>query len=218
MRPTPLPPLRLAPAPDSTGRRPAPAFSEDDFLELARGAPAAQRAFVRALWPRVERTLRSILGSVNDVEDLTQEVFVRVFDRMGRIASYESLRPYVNAIAVNVARESIRSRARRRWLVLRAPEELPELALPGVSAEVAASIQAFYALLAELPREERIAFTLRHVDDKELTEIAAATEASLSTVKRRLARAEAIFVERGARRPELARLFEGGAKWRVVNS
>lgn len=218
MRRAASPHLRLAEPPRAAPGATAAtsAVSAELFAELRAGSPGAQRALVRAFWPRVTRTLRSVLGAVHDLDDLAQEVFIRVFDRLDRVRSPHSLPAFIVSTAVFVARESIRGRARRRWLIFSAPEELPELALGDVGPEVAAAIEAFYAVLASLGVDERVAFSLRHVDDMDLAEVARATGASLATVKRRLARAEAEFAAKARGRSELARLLEEGGKWPIV--
>lgn len=211
--------LKLVVSTDAQASVEARAFeiTAELFFELRKGDAAAQRSFVKGLWSKVGRILRSVLGAVNDLDDLTQEVFIRVLDRIGRVAGPDSLGPFVRTTTLFVARESIRSRARRRWLLFRSPEELPELSLPGVAAEVAFAVEAFYRVVSELALDDRVAFLLRHIEGMELGEIAAATETSLSTVKRRLSRAEAEFIERSRAQPELVRLLEEGAKWHIVH-
>ena len=58
--------------------------------------------------------------------------------------------------------------------------------------------------LAVLSSDERIAFSLRHLEELELTEVASACGVSLSTVKRRLKRAEERFDALALRDPRLA--------------
>ena len=71
-----------------------------------------------------------------------------------------------------------------------------------------------YRVLDVLPVDERIPFALRFIDGMELTEVAAACDVSLATIKRRLARSEKRFVAVAARYPELGPWLEGGARWR----
>jgi RNA polymerase sigma-70 factor (ECF subfamily) len=140
-------------------------------------------------------------------------VFIRVFARLGRIRDAASVRPFVTSTTVFVAREAIRRRSRRRWLVFSAPEDMPEIELPGASDEVRSAVGAFYETLARLPIDERVAFSLRYVEGMELTEIAWATETSLSTVKRRLRAADDRFTKLASVRSELVHLLEEGNRW-----
>lgn len=215
------PHLRLAPTPEGTPAPSEPArapWVTDELLEELRGgARTAERAFVAHFWPRVSRTLSTVLGSIHEIEDLTQEVFIRVFSRLDRIRDAASVRPFVTSTTVFVAREAIRRRSRRRWLVFSAPEDMPEIEMPGASEEVRSAVEAFYETLAKLPIEERIAFSLRYVEGMELTEIAWATETSLSTVKRRLKAADERFTKLASGRSELVHLLEEGRRWPALD-
>ena len=63
-------------------------------------------------------------------------------------------------------------------------------------------------VLDRLPDDDRIAFALRFLEGLELTEVAAACQVSLATIKRRLARAEERFRREAAREPALGRWLE----------
>jgi RNA polymerase sigma-70 factor (ECF subfamily) len=67
---------------------------------------------------------------------------------------------------------------------------LARQALPSVSAETQAELGKLDAVLAQLPSKERIAWMLRHVEGYELKEVAEATDASLASVKRWIAKAD----------------------------
>jgi RNA polymerase sigma-70 factor (ECF subfamily) len=69
----------------------------------------------------------------------------------------------------------------------------PERPAPQPSAEVSDAARAVYALLDQLPVDERIVFALRAVEGMDLREVAAACKVSVPTVRRRLARAERRF-------------------------
>ncbi|MBL8739957.1 MAG: sigma-70 family RNA polymerase sigma factor, partial [Myxococcales bacterium] len=181
--------------------------TDELFEGLRRGDTSAERELVALFWPRIGRTLMRLLGGGSEIEDLTQEVFIRVFARLDRVRDAASLRPFVTSTTVFVARETLRSRARKRWLVFSAPAELPEIELVGATPEVRRAVEAFYGVLEKLPLDERMAFSLRYVEGMELTEVAWATDVSLSTTKRKIKAAEARFAKLAADRPELAELL-----------
>ncbi|MEZ4298352.1 MAG: sigma-70 region 4 domain-containing protein [Polyangiaceae bacterium] len=72
----------------------------------------------------------------------------------------------------------------------------------------AGALEATYAVLGELPADERIAFALRFIEGMELTEVAASCGVSLATVKRRIGRAEGRSVEKARQHPILAEVKE----------
>ena len=179
---------------------------------LREGRPAAQRRLLQQQGPRVERILVRVLGSRLDLDDLAQEVFLRVFDRIGRLRDPAALAGFVAAVTVLVAREAMRSRRRRRWLVFGA-DPAPVALAPHVDAEARAAVRAFYEVLGHLGDEERVVFCLRHVEGMEMREVAEACATSESTVRRRLRRAEARFSRLADQRGELANLLKEGCPW-----
>jgi RNA polymerase sigma-70 factor (ECF subfamily) len=190
--------------------------------ELVRGLkaaePKAERALLQAETAHVERMLTRILGFCSELDDLTQEVFIRAFARIAELREPESLRAWLNSFAVFVAREAIRRKRRRRWLVFLPTGETPEPAASVASLEARTALRVFYEVLDGFGTDERIAFTLRFVEGMELTEVAEACQVSLATIKRRLKRASDDFYLRGRARAELVDWFEEGSRWRRIES
>ncbi len=87
-------------------------------------------------------------------------------------------------------------RLRRRRIAARlglsSSEEVAwdEIIAPTCPPDVAAELREIYTILAAFPTGERIALLLRKVEGMSLEEVAAATETSLATAKRRIAAAE----------------------------
>jgi RNA polymerase sigma-70 factor (ECF subfamily) len=181
----------------------------------ARDPEALARFHERFARP-VQRILYGILGRDRELEDVHHDVFVRALGALSELRDPAALSGFVRAITVNTARACLERRIRRRrWLFLSAGEELPEPepADPGPGHEARAAVQAAYAVLARLPVPERIAFSLRHFEQMELTEVASACDVSLASIKRRLSRAEARFLALAKGQAELVELLEGGARW-----
>ncbi len=188
---------------------------EKEQENLVRGLKAgeawAERALLEGHSAFAERVLTRVLGFHPELEDLVQDVFIRALQRVDAVHDASGLRNWIGAIAVFVAREAVRKRRRRRWLVLLPSEELPEPPAPTASAEVRAAMQALYELLERMDPDLRIAFALRMVDGMELQQIAELTDVSLSTVKRRLERAEVWFTARAKRDERLVDWVGGDA-------
>ena len=195
----------------------ASAPDEEDWALLLDGARAGRARdelrLVTLVTPLIERILLRTIGPRPEVEDLSQEVLIRVFERLDLVREASALRGFVASVAVFVARESIRARRRRKWLFFLPPEELPEIPLPGFEPAAREALRAFYATLDRLPTDERIALCLRHVEQMEILEICAATGWSSSTVKRRLNAGETRFLKLARHRGELDWLWTEEAKW-----
>ena len=86
-----------------------------DLVEgLVARRPAAQGAVLRKFGPLVRRTLERSLGVGPEIEDVAQEVFLRLFRKVAGIKNPRSLRHFVIGIAVRTASEEVRRRSRRR--------------------------------------------------------------------------------------------------------
>ncbi len=181
--------------------------SEDDraLVEgLRRGDAAARKELFERFAPHVERVLVRVLGRDPELADVLHDTFVQAFASVTTLRDASALKAWLSMVAVYTARGIIRRRKVRRWLRFWAPEDLPEMAAPGPSAEEAWAVSRVYALLEKLPADHRIAFTLRYVEEMSLQEVAEACGCSLATVKRRLTRAQTSFLEASRTDPVLA--------------
>ena len=205
-------------------RPPAP-----DDRELARllceGDPGAPALLFDRHAAHVERVLRRVLGNIEHA-DLVSDVFLRAIDRADRLKHLEeenALVRWLTRIAVFTARERLRSERRRRWLVtfsaMQSSRAAVELESGGASPspleelEARDTLRRLFALLDRFPVDERLPFTLRYLEDMDLSDVAQACGVSLATCKRRLARADARFVPMARRDPALARWLESGTRW-----
>jgi RNA polymerase sigma-70 factor (ECF subfamily) len=171
---------------------------EDDAAveALRRREPAAVGAFFDRHAVHVERLLRIVLGPDVDIPDLVQQTFLEALSSLpGFRSGAGSLAPWLNRITVFTARRHIRRRRVRRWLSFAAPDELPERPSAAADPAIRAALARTYVLLERLPADERIAFSLRFIEELELTEAAETMGISLATVKRRLDRARERFLE-----------------------
>ena len=185
----------------------APDFGRQDeeFLQALRAGKRAARAeLYRRHASAVEGVLIRVLGWNEDIQDLVQEVFVRVLAGLGGFrGDHRSLKPWITRIAVHTARGWIRKRKLLRLFYLQRPEDLPEVSSLAVSPEEMETLRRAYGVIDSLPEKERVAFTLRFLGDMELTEVADACEVSLATIKRRLQSARRRFTLLAARDPYL---------------
>jgi RNA polymerase sigma-70 factor (ECF subfamily) len=192
-----------------------PALAPD--AELVTGVmkrdPAAIEAFYDRHAGHVRRVLARILGAERELGDLEHDVFLRALASLDTLKDPSSLKPWLAGIAVFAAKSLIQRRTRGRWLHFLAPDEVPEVEAGHASEEVNEAVRATYSVLDRLPVDERIAFALRVIDGMELTEVASACGVSLSTIKRRVARAEARFVAMARSHPALVDWVEGGTRW-----
>jgi RNA polymerase sigma-70 factor (ECF subfamily) len=165
---------------------------EPNDVALVRGLWAKEEWAATAVWnryaPMVYGFLDRALGSSGESEDLTQEVFWRVFAAIRTLREPTALRSFIYSSAIRMLRWHLRSRRIRRIFTLSDSGELPDRASPAADSEGRELLVVFYRLLDKLSANDRTAFVLRHVEGLRLDEIVTATGASLATVKRRVRR------------------------------
>lgn len=190
----------------------APATARTD-AELVAALEANLPWARREIWDRysgnVTRYLSRALGRPSyDVEDLTQEVFLRLFTRRGGIQKPEALREFTMAIAVRVLKWNLRSRWVRRKVHLSSNGELPEAAIDrSGEEETRDALRRCRVILDGLSAREHVAFTLRFMEEMTMEEVAATMDVSLSTAKRLVNRAAAIVAESVGSDEDLRRYF-----------
>jgi RNA polymerase sigma-70 factor (ECF subfamily) len=133
-----------------------------------------------------------LLNHRHDAEDVTQEVFLRVFRSLKRWDRARPLRPWVMGIAVNRCRTWLTQRKRRPELVDYLHETIAG-PLPDDSAELLLEIQA---ALEMLRLEYRTVFVMFHEQGQPYEEIAQALERPVGTIKTWLHRARLEILER----------------------
>ena len=156
------------------------------------GDAAACRELVERFQSDVLAVCRRLLAHLHDAEDVTQEVFIRVFRSLNRWDSARPLRPWVLGIAVNRCRTWIGRRGK-------APEladylhEAPDRRPADDSAEVANEIRA---AVDDLRHDYREVFVLFHELGRSYEEIAEAVGRPVGTVKTWLHRARLEILDR----------------------
>jgi RNA polymerase sigma-70 factor, ECF subfamily len=176
--------MKLRAAPEHT----SPAATDE---QLAR---RVQRGHTADLALLVERHHSPLLGFLYRLtggdralaEDLTQEAFLRALRSIKQYQPSRPFKPWLYAIAVNVARDHFK-RAETRHTVTLANDELVALPDP-IDLDEALEIdrQRLIAAIMALPVQQREALILRYDQDLSLAEIAAVLAIPIGTVKSRL--------------------------------
>jgi RNA polymerase sigma-70 factor (ECF subfamily) len=161
--------------------------------EIVNALQKGEDGAFRLLWERhcrkVYRVLERALGPCDDVDDLTQEVFIRVFSRAANIREPGALGEFVVSVATRVLKWELRRRRARRWLLLSNTGDLPEQVDSANDPEARQALRRCYRILDTLSARERTAFVLRYMEGMTINEVAASLTVSVSTAKRLVNRA-----------------------------
>ena len=162
-----------------------------DDVALAAGGDV--RAFERlycAHLPKVHSLVRRMTGG-RDTDELTQDVFVRVWQKLGSFRGDSAFGTWLHRLAVNVVIERFRTETTRRQRHVDGEEIFDTLpAAPRRSGDVAMDVES---ALAKLPEGAREIFVLHDVEGYKHQEIADLLEISPGTSKAQLHRARMIL-------------------------
>lgn len=157
----------------------------------------------RSLLERYRKSLYGFLfrvcGDVTEAEDLFQETFLRAFRSGGRFDPNRRFKPWLFAIALNLARDRGRRLAHPATPRFQANDDLPEPAAgepPDQHENSWIQRADLSAALAQVPEYIREVVVLRYFEGMEQTEIAAVLGIPKGTVKSRLYRGIRLLRER----------------------
>jgi RNA polymerase sigma-70 factor (ECF subfamily) len=175
----------LAPGSDLPAPRPVPAPQD--------WTPPSWDEVVREHSGRVYRLAYRLTGNSHDAEDLTQDVFVRVFRSL---SSYTpgTFEGWLHRITTNLFLDTVRRKQRIRFDALGddATERLPGRELPPDRVFDDRMLDAdIQAALDQLPPDFRAAVVLCDIEGLSYEEIAATLDIKLGTVRSRIHRGRA---------------------------
>jgi RNA polymerase sigma-70 factor (ECF subfamily) len=173
----------------------SPPTSEDqDLVRRVRRADAlAWEAFVRLHQSRVFGLAYHLLGSAEDARDVSQEVFVRIFQHLARVPDAEAVVPWLLRVTRNGCIDAQRRRRARppAWdlpvedVMVEAPSELG----PEAAHQAKARKLELYRALRELTALNRELILLKEIHGLTFEEIAQTLGVPVGTVKSRSNRA-----------------------------
>jgi len=151
----------------------------------------------------VLNTCRGFVYSYADAEDLSQDVYVELFESLPNFRNESKLSTWIYRIAVNKSLNFIRKRKRESFFrgitsVLGAQEKEPwiQQEIAGISSEADHSLKnkelhlAIKRAINSLPKNQRIAFVLNKYQDLSYKEVAEVMDISLSSVESLIFRAK----------------------------
>jgi len=172
-----------------------PSERGDDVL-AAEAAAGGREAFAELVARYAARVVAVLHRRVDDghlAEDLAQEVWIKVHAGLARLEAGAAFRPWLFAVALNHARDALRSRRRDRVLYLpdvsaHAPEVAPDRA-----PETHDERRRVERALDGLDEPFRTALALVDLGGLSYAEAAASAGCELGTMKSRVHRARRAF-------------------------
>ncbi len=149
----------------------------------------------------VHRILAQLGAAPAEAEDLTQEVFLRVFRNLHRFRGQSSFYTWLYRITVNVFFDHNKKRKRADVRLQRLESALGDASVvqsdgdPYAACFDALTQATFAGAIAQLPETFRTVVRMRELEDLSYEEIARLTGISIGTVRSRLSRARSRLKE-----------------------
>lgn len=174
--------------------------AQDERIACVERARAGDRqAFGELIQTFQEDIFRMVYyrtGSDMDAEDLTQEIFIKAFDRLAGLKDPALFRPWLYRIAVNRVNDHHRRKRLRAFFTSGTDADVSEredLRQEGVDALDHVMKKEFWRqvemFMQRLSHQEREVFQLRFMDHLGIAEISAVLGKNESTIKTHLYRA-----------------------------
>ena len=167
----------------------------------------AFRVLIERYQERIRNLIYSIFHEQGVVDDLAQEIFIKVYEGLPQFRFESSFYTWLYRIAVNKSRDELRKRKVRRILSLQSLMETSEKELSDQTRvdPHSSEVQELIAKgLRRLPEKFRIAVILKDIDGFSYEEMSDMMDCEIGTVKSRLSRGRSML------RNFLKPLLEGG--------
>ena len=163
-------------------------LAQPDFGVLRKAQRGDERAFsliVRAYETPVYNYVLRLVGDRALAEDLTQEVFLRVYQGLPKFSLRSRFTTWMFQVTKNRVLDELRSMERRPRSFV-ALDDLPPLEVVDAPFERTEAIDAVWRAVESLNVDLKMALLLRDVVGLSYTEIADSLEITLATVKWRI--------------------------------
>ena len=162
--------------------------------DLIAGDDNAYRQIINDYRAPVIRLCTGFTGSIEDAEDLAQDIFIEVFRSINKFKSRSSLSTWIYRIAVNKSLNHIRQLKASKMQRNRSIEELEHGISESDSPEAGLvreeHAEAIHKAIGRLPLSQRTAFILSKYEELKYAEIAEIMKTSVSSVESLLFRAK----------------------------
>lgn len=175
-------------------------MTEQELISgIKSGNEKAFRELVNTRKSLVYNTVLGFVQNTEDAEDITQEVFVKVFESAHQFKGESAISTWIYRVAVTSALEFIRSKKRKKRFGFMRPLfgennepeiEIPDFHHPGIRLDNKEKAAMLFRSIKKLPENQQIAFVLNKLEGLSYKEIAEVMKTSISAVESLLHRSK----------------------------
>lgn len=173
--------------------------TETDLIEqLKRGDQAAFKSIVEQWKDLVYNTALGIVQNQTEAEDITQDVFIKVFENISSFKGDSKFSTWLYRIATTTSLDHLRSKKRKKrfgFIFSIGGEEendsnqIPDFHHPGVKLDNKERANVLFKAISNLPENQKVAYTLNKLEGLSYKEISEVLNTTVSAVESLLSRA-----------------------------
>ena len=169
------------------------------IVQLQQGDGQAFKKLVDEWQDMVYNTALGIVQNADDADDITQDVFIQVYQSVSSFKGESKFSTWLYRIVITKSLDHLKKKKRKKRFGFmqslfgnNSDEEIhpEEFNHPGVLMENKERATELFKALQQLPDKQRIAFTLHRLEAQRHQDIAAVMELSVTAVESLIARAK----------------------------
>jgi len=174
-------------------------INETELIErLKEGDETAFKTIVEQWQNMVYNTILGIVQNETEAEDLAQDVFIKVFEKIGTFKGDSKFSTWLYRIATTTALDHLRSKKRKkRFGFLQSlsgtsgeeKEQIPDFNHPGVSLDNKERAAVLFKAIEELPENQKTAYTLHKLEGLSYRDVSEVLNTTVSAVESLMSRA-----------------------------
>lgn len=167
----------------------------DLLLKLKSGNQLAFRKLMELYKRMLARRILYILKSPQDTEEVLQEIFVRVWINRDKINEELPIKAYLFQIGENLIFDAIRKANREKRLITAYQQTHAEEAYSHIEESLfkAENRELLNRLIAQIPEQSRLVFTLCKVEGRSYDEVGKLLSISTATVNSHITKANRLL-------------------------
>ena len=175
-------------------------MNENELIQgLKSGDEASFKYLVENYKDRIFNTAIGIVQNAEDAEDVAQEVFIQVYRSIHSFKGESKLSTWMYRIATTRSLDLLRSRkSKKRFGFMQRLfgegneplYEIPDFNHPGVAMDRKETAAKLFKAIAQLPENQKAAFTLHKLEDLSYQEISEVMQTSVPAVESLMHRAK----------------------------
>jgi len=172
--------------------------NETELIEqLKQGDEAAFKTIVELWKDMVYNTILGIVQNETEAEDLAQDVFIKVFEKISTFKGDSKFSTWLYRIATTTALDHLRSKKRKkRFGFLQSlgrgndeKESIPDFHHPGVSLDNKERAAVLFKAIDSLPENQKTAYTLHKLEGLSYRDVSEVLNTTVSAVESLMSRA-----------------------------